>query len=123
MIEPFKPSLLIQLNDRINKVIAMKTGILYTFLNLVILVVFTMVSARQLQLSETEIIDYLADTGISLVFIGLLAYNIFKINERSLEKATMDIQERKKAEEALAQSEKKFSEMLTRYLVILNRNF
>lgn len=85
--------------------------LVYTFLNLVILIVFTMLSAKSLHLSGTEIIDYLADTGISLVFIGLLAYNIFKINERSLEKATMDILERKKAEEALAQSEKKFREM------------
>jgi|WetSurSiteA1Bulk_404760.scaffolds.fasta_scaffold00086_7 PAS domain S-box-containing protein len=85
--------------------------ILYIGVNLLILVVFTTVVYDELKMDQVMILDFLSDTALALVFTGLIGYNIFRINNMSLQKAEEDIILRKHIEEALARSERKYREM------------
>lgn len=84
---------------------------LYTFLNLLVLIFFSFMAGHQLEINSVTISEYISDTGIALIFAGIVAYNIYNINKRSLDKARADVEERKSAEQALLKSEKKYREM------------
>ncbi len=81
---------------------------LYTGINVFILFLFIFFSKEQLGLLQGSIIDYLADNTIGFVFVGMVAYQVFSINQKALLRVESDIQERKLAEEALRDSEEKY---------------
>jgi PAS domain S-box-containing protein len=84
---------------------------LYFTVNFLILCAFVIFLYAQNHLNKTEIYDYLIDVSISLVFLGIVGYNIYSINSRALERVENDIAKREEAERALRQSEKKYREM------------
>ncbi|MHC1702856.1 MAG: PAS domain S-box protein [Tenuifilaceae bacterium] len=85
--------------------------LLYSFLNIVILFFFVFHVKSQLGISDLSAMDYLVDSTIAMLFLGVVGYNIFRINKSSLDRAETDINERKEAEIALAKSEKKYRDM------------
>jgi PAS domain S-box-containing protein len=85
--------------------------LLYTLANLLVLFVFSTVFNKTFDGSVSTIFDFILDTSIAIVFIGLVAFNIFSINKTALDKANSDIKARKEAEKLLASSEKKYREM------------
>jgi len=86
--------------------------IIYTGINILLLVLFLLLNYNQLDLPRTYLADYFSDTTIALIFTGIVGYNIYIINARSLERTVQDIKERHEAEIALKESEKKYSETL-----------
>lgn len=85
--------------------------IVYTFGNVLLLVVFSIIVNKIYVEFGKTIFDYLLDTTMAMIFIGLVAYNNFRINNTALEKANNDIKAREEAERLLALSEKKYREM------------
>ncbi|MFN8208832.1 MAG: PAS domain S-box protein, partial [Bacteroidales bacterium] len=85
---------------------------IYGAVNIVVLYIFTRMLLHQGVISASEANDYLIDTGIAIVFISILAYNIFMVNKRSLDRAVNDIYEREQAEKALRQSEELFRSLI-----------
>ncbi len=77
----------------------------YIVVNVIILIVFVQIIKDRINLSDASAVDYIVDTSIAILFTGIVGYNIFRINKESLEKVESDNKERKKAEEALKQSE------------------
>jgi len=84
---------------------------LYLMANIALLFIYTSTFKQQLGLSNTSYIDYLVDNSVAIIFTGVVGYNIYRINRKSIERAVLDIKERKAAETALERSENKFSEL------------
>jgi len=82
-----------------------KTILIYIFINLVVLFFFTYHLNKYAGLETPLALDYLIDCGVAMIFTGILGYNIYSINHKSLEKAHSEIAERIKAEKALKESE------------------
>jgi len=90
-----------------------KTAIIINIsINIAILIVFILINKSQLNLDKSTVIDYISDFTISITFLGVVVYNISKINKRSFERAIQDIKERHEAEKALIESEKKYTETI-----------
>ncbi|MBN2812620.1 MAG: PAS domain S-box protein, partial [Bacteroidales bacterium] len=85
--------------------------LVYTLINILILVVFMLHYQSTSGITRAEMWDYLVDVSVTMAFIGLVGYNIFNINKKALDKAQSDIKKRIDAEAALLKSEKKFREM------------
>ncbi len=85
--------------------------LVYTAINILILVVFMLHYQSTSGITRAEMWDYLVDVSVTMAFIGLVGYNIFNINKKALDKAQSDIKKRTDAEAALLKSEKKFREM------------
>ncbi len=83
--------------------------IAYAAANISLLWIFMFIFKDDLNLPYSSFVDYLADTTVTLVAVAAIAYNVFSINKRTLEKAESDIAERARAEERLLKSEEKFS--------------
>ncbi|MCE1188646.1 MAG: PAS domain S-box protein [Ignavibacteria bacterium] len=80
----------------------------YILANIGILFLLVMYKSVTANLSYVVCVEYLTDSIIALVFIGVVVYNNFSINSRSIEKAEADIKEREAAESALRISEHKY---------------
>lgn len=85
--------------------------LLYMGINLAFLPVFFIFNRNEFNVSTTTLIEFLSDVSIAMFFIGVVAFNIFRINNQALNKAVADFNERIEAERALSESEKKFGEM------------
>lgn len=81
------------------------TILLYILANVLVLIVFMQIVKDQINLSDATIVSYIIVISVAMIFSGIVGYNIFRINKQSLEKVESDNQQRKKAEEALKQSE------------------
>ncbi|MCU0376798.1 MAG: PAS domain S-box protein [Bacteroidales bacterium] len=86
--------------------------IIYTGINILLLILFLLINHNHLDLPRAYLADYFSDTTIALIFTGIVGYNIYIINTRSHERTVQDIKERHEAEIALKESEKKYSETL-----------
>jgi PAS domain S-box-containing protein len=82
-----------------------------TVINLGIFLVFAFGFREEFAISEIEFSNYLIDVSVALLFMGVVNYHIFSINNAALNRARTDIEEREKAETALAKSEKKYRDM------------
>ncbi|MCP4755888.1 MAG: PAS domain S-box protein [Proteobacteria bacterium] len=78
--------------------------VLYTGINVVVLFLFVYFCREQLDVPDGSLIDYLADNTVGFVLIGVVAYQVFSISQKALDKAEIDIQERKLAEEKASNS-------------------
>jgi PAS domain S-box-containing protein len=83
----------------------------YIVLNISILIVFMASFRQQMGLPQAVIIDYIVDSGLAMIFTGIVGYSIYEINHRVLNKALEEITIRKQTEKALAGSEKKIREL------------
>lgn len=88
-----------------------KTILIYIIINLGALFTFTGITRKRLLLPDSTVIDYLADTSVTFVFIGLVGYFSSRINKQSLEKALSDLKSRINAEKALYHSERRFKDL------------
>ncbi len=61
--------------------------LLYSAINIIIFALFVLFISDKFKLDENTIIDYLADSGISIVFVGLISHQIFKINKTALDRS------------------------------------
>lgn len=82
--------------------------LVYSFVNVIMMLVFMFVFKNQFQIEEAQFRDFLIDITTSLVFIGIVGFYIHSINRKAISRAERDIRERMKAEEALKKSEKKY---------------
>jgi methyl-accepting chemotaxis protein len=64
--------------------------LLYTLLNLALFAVFVIVATGNFKMDENAIIDYVVDSGIVIVFVGILCFQIFKINKTALDRSLED---------------------------------
>ncbi|TAL31650.1 MAG: response regulator [Spirochaetes bacterium] len=83
--------------------------IFYSAVNIVTLYAFMFIFRDDLNLPYSSFIDYLSDNTVTLLAVTVIAYNVYSINRRTLEKAETDIAERIRTEELLVRSEEKFS--------------
>lgn len=81
------------------------TIFIYIAVNIILLFAFVHYSKDLIGLNTPSIIDFLTDTSIALLFSGVAAYLIIKINDKALQKLESDYQKRIQAEKALHQSE------------------
>ncbi len=86
-------------------------SLVYTLVNAFLLVIYLFVVRDSLGISDYEFKDFLANATIALVFLGIVSHNIFSINKAAIERAESDIQERKKSEKALRDSEAKYKDL------------
>jgi PAS domain S-box-containing protein len=84
---------------------------IYFLLNSIGIVLFVNLFQDDLSLSMPSKFEFLGDVIIALLFMGAVAFNIFRINKTSLEKAGAIIKDKNNAEEALTKSERKYREM------------
>lgn len=78
---------------------------MYVVFNLLILFLFVYANRNYPGIGKSIWVDYIIDTSIALIFSGIAAYQIIKINNRSLERVELDYKERIKAENELKDSE------------------
>ena len=60
--------------------------LLYAVVNLALFALFVVVAANNFKLEENALIDYIVDNGVAIVFVGLICFQIFKINMTALDK-------------------------------------
>jgi PAS domain S-box-containing protein len=85
--------------------------LLYSAINILILIIFVEVFRPEFGLSKPELLDYIIDISVSFAFVGFIGYNISSINSNALNSAEADKKKREETEKALRISEKKFREM------------
>lgn len=88
-----------------------KTILIYFASNIVMVGFAAIHFKERLHLSEMAQMDFFFTNAIALGFLAYVSYNIFIINQRSLQQAKEELHERRAMEEALAASEKKYREM------------
>ncbi|MBP8791237.1 MAG: PAS domain S-box protein, partial [Breznakibacter sp.] len=88
-----------------------KTILIYFASNILMVGYATLYFKEKLNLSDQGQIQFFFTTAVAIGFLGYVSYNIFIINQRSLQQAKEELRERKAVEEALAASEKKYREM------------
>lgn len=81
------------------------TIIIYVVVNLAFLLLFVQFFKNDYGLTNYIIVDYLVDTSIAILFSGVAAYQIVRINNKALDKVETDYHKRIHAEKALKDSE------------------
>src|SRR4030042_6937728 len=61
--------------------------LLYTAVNICILIIFAFIANERFKLTDEVLIDYIADSIIAMVIAGMVAYFIHRINHNAIEKA------------------------------------
>jgi len=74
----------------------------YTLGNLAALAIFAYAQTSRPDLPSYAIRDFLLDTGLAMIFIGITSYNVFAINHSALTRTQADVAARKQAEQELA---------------------
>ena len=85
--------------------------LIYTGANLLVFFIFLHLFKNELMISDAALRDYKLDTSIPLLFVGIVGFSVFHISKNALNHAEGVIKERIKAEQLLANSEKKYREM------------
>ena len=81
------------------------TIIIYVVGNLALLFLFVQLFKNDYGLTNSIIVDYLVDVSIAILFSGVAAYQIVRINNKALNKVEADYRKRIYAEKALKESE------------------
>ncbi|HNV52656.1 MAG TPA: PAS domain S-box protein, partial [Tenuifilaceae bacterium] len=84
---------------------------IYTIINIIVIACFVIFFKNDIGISDASMRSFLLDLVSSLILVGLIGYNSYRINKRALDRAEADIKERKETELALAKSEKKFRDL------------
>ncbi len=83
----------------------------YAAANAIALAVFGATVLPGMGVSYSERVDFLADTGLAIAFVGIVSFNTFVVYRSSIDQAKRDSRERRSAEEALDQSTKRFRQL------------
>lgn len=81
--------------------------VFYGLANIMVLYTFMFFFREDLNLPYSSFISYVSDNTFTLLAVTAISYQVYSINRRALNKAERDIAERKKAEDALKESEHK----------------
>lgn len=81
------------------------TILVYVLVNIVVLLLFIYYFKTVLLLNDSIVIDYFIDITTALIFSGVAAYQIIRINNKTTEKLEQDYKKRIEAEQALQKSE------------------
>ena len=84
------------------------TIIIYVVGNLALLFLFVQLFKNDYGLTNSIIVDYLVDVSIAILFSGVAAYQIVRINNKALNKVEADYRKRIYAEKALKESELRY---------------
>jgi len=84
----------------------------YGILCFVLLTCFMWYSSGQLALPRNEIIEYMSDSTFAIIFTCMVAYSLFTINTKALNRAEHDISQRSKAEDDLRESQKQLMNVI-----------
>ncbi|HXK47812.1 MAG TPA: PAS domain-containing protein, partial [Deltaproteobacteria bacterium] len=84
----------------------------YGILCFVLLTCFMWYSSGQLALPRNEIIEYMSDSTFAIIFTCMVAYSLFTINTKALNRAEHDISQRSKAEDDLRESQKRLMNVI-----------
>lgn len=77
----------------------------YAGINISILVFFLLLYKTDLNLPKSSFISYMSDNTVAIIAVTVISYQVFSINRRALERAEKDIEERRKVENSLRESE------------------
>ncbi len=88
-----------------------KSILLYFIINIVLVGYATIHFGDRLNLSELARIEFFITNVTAITFLAYVSYNIFIINQSSLQRVKEELDEKLAAEEALATSEKRYREM------------
>ncbi len=80
--------------------------------NFMLLLVLMFSQRGRMGLPTVTFYDYLADTSLALVFVGVVIYNTFAINRHAMERLERDLRRRMAAEEALRRSQEEARALL-----------
>ncbi|HOD13595.1 MAG TPA: histidine kinase dimerization/phosphoacceptor domain -containing protein [Spirochaetota bacterium] len=80
------------------------TILAYGGANILLLFLLCFYFREQLRIPDHALIDFLADNTVALSFVSITAFFLYNINQRALERAQRDLDERKRAEEKLTAS-------------------
>ena len=97
----------------------------YLAINISALIVFIYFFKDIHGLTNTVVVDYIADTSIALIFSAIAAYLIININTKTIEKVEDDYKLRIETEERLKQSEEKYRtlmESLNEVIIVADNN-
>lgn len=78
---------------------------LYVGANIILVIIFILSHQQELSLTSSEVMALITDSTIAFLFIGVVGFQILRINDRSLRRVEADNLKLKKAEEALKESE------------------
>ncbi len=84
---------------------------IYIIANTILLIIYAQYSKALLNLPKAAIFDYIIDTSVAMLFIGIVIYYTHDIYRQTLNKAERDINNRIRAEENLKNSELKYTEI------------
>ena len=84
---------------------------IYPLVNILLVVGFVVFFKDGLRIKDASVNSFLLDAVVSIVLVGLVGFNTYRINRRALERAEKDIGVRQEAEAALARSEKQYREL------------
>ncbi len=77
----------------------------YSALNLSMHILFSVVWLPELDIERKEMLDYFVDNLVALVMVAIAIFHVFDINQRALDRAKQDIEDRKRAEKELKRLE------------------
>ena len=86
--------------------------VMYILINLGMLLVLFGVLRQQGALPDFTTMEFVCDNSIAFLFIGIVSYNIFKINKETHEKATAEFNEKLDVEKALSESERRYRSLM-----------
>jgi len=89
------------------------TILLYISINIIVLIGFVIINGDKLEMSYFTKLDYLVDSGIAIIFTGIIGYYIFQTNKKTLDKLLVEINERKQAEIELKQSRDQYQSLVS----------
>ena len=84
---------------------------IYIIVNIILLIIYALYSKEFLNLPKAAVLDYIIDTSVAMLFIGIVIYYLHHIFRQTLDKAEQDINDRVRAEENLKKSELKYTEI------------
>lgn len=87
------------------------TIIIYFSTTITLFITFLLVNRWNLGLSNSLLIDFFADTTISIIAICIIGYSIFIINKRSIERIANDIEEKYQDQKKIKESDEAYRYM------------
>lgn len=85
---------------------------IYVGLNIILSIVFIAINEQRLGMSRMNSLSFLFDVILTILFIGYACYYVLNINKNALDRAEADIRKREEVEISLAESERKYRELV-----------
>ncbi len=99
--------------------------LVYAAVNLAVLYVFAFYFRADWDLPVNSFVDYLLDNTVALIVITIVAYNMFSINQKSLDRMEEELADRARAEEELRASNSVLNSLMENssdYILVSDEN-